>query len=440
MRRLVHVVMCGSTAAILIVLARFQATSRSRVRYVDLIDNRWLVAYGLLCLAAAYGVGLPDVAMSKSRLVASAVLAPLLAAAVFAFVATAVGPWLLPRFVVTAAPLFLAPIYGVCSLISRSNWDRRVSKERVLLISHNEEALKITRELDGATERPASLVGLLTVSDANPTRTCPAPVAAAAADNKATLVVLSEEAQASEAIIEQVAVLHEGGVRVRPVTVFYDEWLGKLPLHELTRMHLMFDIGEVHTSVYGRLKRFVDVVCALLGLPLLVVVSPAIALANAISSRGPLLFGQDRVGLNGKTFRIHKFRTMLPRSESAGEWTQRDDPRITPVGRLLRSTHIDELPQLWNILVGDLSLVGPRPEQVHYVSELSAKIPHYSLRHTVRPGLTGWAQVKYPYGSNDADALEKLEFDLYYLGHQGPGLDVKIVSRTIRSLIDRRGV
>ena len=150
-------------------------------------------------------------------------------------------------------------------------------------------------------------------------------------------------------------------------------------------MHLMFDIGEVHTTVYGRMKRSLDVLVALVGIPVLLIVSPFVALANLFGNRGPLLFSQERVGLNGQTFQIHKFRTMRPTSTGRGEWTQFNDPRITGIGRVLRATHLDELPQIWNILLGDISLVGPRPEQVHYVRELSAKIPHYGMRHTIRP-------------------------------------------------------
>ncbi len=120
-------------------------------------------------------------------------------------------------------------------------------------------------------------------------------------------------------------------------------------------------------------------------------------------------------------------------------WTAPDDPRVTRFGAWLRRTHLDELPQVLNVLRGDLSVVGPRPEQPHYVTELAAKIPFYDLRHLVRPGLTGWAQVKYPYGSSEGDALEKLQYEFYYLRHQGLGLDVRILGRTIRSIVRRGG-
>jgi lipopolysaccharide/colanic/teichoic acid biosynthesis glycosyltransferase len=146
------------------------------------------------------------------------------------------------------------------------------------------------------------------------------------------------------------------------------------------------------------------------------------------------------VGKNGHEFSILKFRTM--RQTDAGrpnEWTTEDDPRITPFGRVLRRTHVDEIPQLLNIVRGDLSLVGPRPEQPHYVLELKEKLPFYDLRHLVRPGLTGWAQVKYGYAGTESDALQKLQYEFYYLRHQSLSLDLKILFRTVRSVLGARG-
>ena len=176
-----------------------------------------------------------------------------------------------------------------------------------------------------------------------------------------------------------------------------------------------------------------------MALPFLVALAPAVWALNLIGNRGPLLYRQERTGKDGETFRIIKFRTMRPSTSSIGSWTTDDDPRITPVGKLLRRSHLDEAPQLINILRGDLSFVGPRPEQPHYVAELTEKIPFYGLRHLVRPGLTGWAQVKYPYGANELDALEKLQYEFFYLRHQSLGLDARILGRTIRDVLGRAG-
>jgi lipopolysaccharide/colanic/teichoic acid biosynthesis glycosyltransferase len=238
--------------------------------------------------------------------------------------------------------------------------------------------------------------------------------------------------------VAQAASLHERGIRVRTLPLFYDEWLGKLPLSELERVSLMFDIGEVHRVRYGRLKRLFDLVVGLVGVIPMALAIPFVALGNLFGNRGPLFYTQPRVGKNGNVFTIMKFRTMRP-GEGPTQWTQADDPRVTRFGSWLRLTHLDELPQVVNIVRGDLALVGPRPEQPHYVAELAAKVPFYDLRHLVRPGLTGWAQVKYAYGASELDSMEKLQYEFFYLRHQGLLLDFRIIGRTIRSVIGRAG-
>jgi len=151
-----------------------------------------------------------------------------------------------------------------------------------------------------------------------------------------------------------------------------------------------------------------------------------------------LLFHQERVGKSGVIFRIHKFRTMRP-SDGVADWTEIDDDRVTRFGALLRGGHFDELPQIVNVLRGELSVVGPRPEQVQYVEQLEAKLPYYQLRHLVQPGLTGWAQVKYGYARSEGDALEKLQFEFYYLRRQALAVDLRILVRTLRTVLPLGG-
>ncbi len=253
-----------------------------------------------------------------------------------------------------------------------------------------------------------------------------------------SVLVLDRVAQADEHVVAQAALLHRRGVRVRTLTLFYDEWLGKLPVGELERMSLLFDVNELHRARYAGVKRALDVALALPGSLLCLAVAPVIALVNLVANPGPLLFRQARVGKDGRVFTILKFRTMPPHTEDSC-WTMDDDPRVRPFGRLIRRTHLDELPQFFNVLRHDLSVIGPRPEQPRYVEELREKIPYYDLRHLVRPGLTGWAQVKYGYGASELDAFEKLQYDFYYLRHQGIGLDLRIIGRTLRSIAGRQG-
>ena len=159
-----------------------------------------------------------------------------------------------------------------------------------------------------------------------------------------------------------------------------------------------------------------------------------------LSSPGPIFFRQTRVGLGGRNFRVYKFRTMRTEAEVAGaKWATKDDPRVTSVGRFMRKTRFDEVPQLWNVLRGDMGFVGPRPERPEFVPWLAEQIPYFNLRHMIRPGLTGWAQVRYGYGATLEEAREKLEYDLYYIKHMTLGLDLLIMFETVKTIIRRQG-
>ncbi len=256
----------------------------------------------------------------------------------------------------------------------------------------------------------------------------------------ATVIVLGRAAQVEDDIVAQASMLHEEGVRVRTMSLFYEEWLGKLPIGELERVSLLFDIGELHAAGYARVKRLLDLALATVGLLALAAVTPFVLVGDLIANRGPLMFRQPRTGRGGVPFEILKFRTMRSTSDDdASDWTAADDARVTRFGHFLRRTHLDELPQVVNVLRGELSVVGPRPEQPQVVTELVDKLPFYRLRHLVRPGLTGWAQVKFPYAGNEAETLEKLQYEFYYLRRQSLGLDLRIVSRTLRTVIGGQG-
>jgi lipopolysaccharide/colanic/teichoic acid biosynthesis glycosyltransferase len=270
-----------------------------------------------------------------------------------------------------------------------------------------------------------------------PTPDQPRPLAELVKTTNANLLVLDRESQQREEIVSQAAELHSKGVRIRTLSLFYDVWLGKLPISELERISLLFDINEIHRPAYARSKRVLDLAIALLGVLALVVAVPIVALVDLFGNQGALFYSQPRVGKDGAVFTIHKFRTMRP-GGSSSDWTTEDDPRLGRVGRMLRHLHIDELPQLWNVLRHDMSIVGPRPEQPHYVELLANTIPFYDLRHLVRPGITGWAQINYDYGSSDVDALEKLQYEFFYLRHQSLSLDLRILGRTLRTIFEGR--
>jgi exopolysaccharide biosynthesis polyprenyl glycosylphosphotransferase len=164
------------------------------------------------------------------------------------------------------------------------------------------------------------------------------------------------------------------------------------------------------------------------------------ALAVYLDSDGPILYCQERVGENGRLFTVYKFRSMRTDAESGTPvWASDDDERVTRVGRVIRKTRLDELPQLWNVIQGDMSFVGPRPERPYFVEQLAREIPFYQQRHSVKPGVTGWAQVKYRYGSSIEDAIEKLRYDLYYIKHVSIALDLSILFDTVKVILFRQG-
>jgi lipopolysaccharide/colanic/teichoic acid biosynthesis glycosyltransferase len=177
------------------------------------------------------------------------------------------------------------------------------------------------------------------------------------------------------------------------------------------------------------------------GLALSIVILGAVALAVRFSSPGPVFYHQRRVGKDGRVFTIHKFRSMRTDAEAqtGAVWASAADPRVTSVGRFLRRTRLDELPQLWNVLMGDMSFVGPRPERPEFVAKLTTEIPYYGQRHVVRPGLSGWAQVRHAYGASVDDSLQKLQYDLFYIKHMSIALDLFIIFNTIKTVILRKG-
>lgn len=399
----------------------------------------WSIALLVLLLAVGYGIGLPDLPRAWRGALASSVGAAAGAAMGISLVQLVTGDALLPRFVVFGSALAFVPLGVATNALSRSGSSRAEQRDRVVLVAPAEEAHVLREELAGRPVRPAVVAAHVHPAVAGLAGR--RPLIDAAVESGATLVVLDRDAQRDDQIVAQAAELHERGIRVRTLSLFYEEWLGKLPVSELERVSLFFDIGELHRARYGRAKRVLDVALGLVGLVPLALAVPVVLVGNLLGNRGPLLYRQERVGRFGETFTILKLRTMRPSgpSPAVDEWTAVDDPRITPFGRVLRTTHLDELPQVLNIIRGDLSVVGPRPEQPRYVEELTEKLPFYGLRHLVRPGLTGWAQVLYGYAGDESDALEKLQYEFFYLRRQGLSLDLRVVGRTLRTVFGTQG-
>jgi sugar transferase (PEP-CTERM system associated) len=230
------------------------------------------------------------------------------------------------------------------------------------------------------------------------------------------------------------------GVRVEDVNTVYERLTGKLLVEDLRPSWLIFSDGFRASRWTRIVKRTFDLVFAVIGLvvaaPLMLLTTAAIALESGL----PVLYRQERVGQNGRIFILNKFRSMRKDAENGTPvWARTDDDRVTRVGRFIRRTRLDELPQLWNVLRGDMSFVGPRPERPFFVTQLADQIPFYEQRHAVKPGVTGWAQVKYRYGASIADAFEKLRYDLYYVKHLSLAFDLTILFDTVKVVLFARG-
>ena len=223
---------------------------------------------------------------------------------------------------------------------------------------------------------------------------------------------------------------------------FYETYENKLPISHLSpKWFLENTVFEIyHNNFNLKAKRLLDLLFALL---IGIFAAPVIVLAAIIvklESKGPIFFIQERIGEGNKKFNIVKFRSMTTDAEKDGpQWASKNDNRVTKFGKIMRATRIDELPQLWNVLRGEMSFVGPRPEREYFIQQLEKEIPYYNLRHTVKPGLTGWAQVMYPYGASVEDAYRKLQYDLYYIKHHSIPFDVKVLLKTVTIVIFGKG-
>jgi sugar transferase (PEP-CTERM system associated) len=230
------------------------------------------------------------------------------------------------------------------------------------------------------------------------------------------------------------------GVVIEDASLLMECVTGKLPLNGLNPSFLIFTNGFNVNALQQFARRLVSIAVSLTGLVICLPCIPFLILAVRLSSPGPIFFRQTRIGLRGRPFSIIKFRTMRQDAEANGPvWAVKNDCRVTPLGRFMRTTRLDEIPQLWNVLCGEMGFVGPRPERPEFVEWLTKEIPFYELRHMVRPGITGWAQVRYKYGASLEETKQKLEYDLYYVKHLSLGLDLLIMFETIKTIVLGRG-
>ncbi|MBU2068136.1 sugar transferase, partial [Patescibacteria group bacterium] len=217
---------------------------------------------------------------------------------------------------------------------------------------------------------------------------------------------------------------------------FYEKILGKVPISSIGEIWFLENLTESQKNFYEAIKRVLDMLGGFIFGIISLIFYPFIALIIKIDSQGPIFFSQRRIGQDGQIFKVLKFRSMIEDAEKNGaQWADQQDHRITRIGKFLRKTRLDELPQMWNIFTGQMSFIGPRPERIEFVQQLEKEIPYYQIRHIVKPGLTGWAQVNFRYGASVQDSIEKLQYELYYIKHRSFILDTSILLRTIKIVL-----
>ena len=261
--------------------------------------------------------------------------------------------------------------------------------------------------------------------------------------NDVAEVVLAITHDVNGELLQALMDCQEQGVAITPMTALYEELTGRVPVEHIgDAWYIALPLNHAATGgFYPLLKRALDIGVATVGLVLLSLLLPFIALAIVLDSPGPVFYTQKRVGKGGRAYRLIKLRTMIPGAEREGEavWAREDDPRVTRVGRFLRRMRLDELPQFINVLRGEMSVVGPRPERPEFVAGLEKRLPFYRMRHAVKPGMAGWAMLHQDYAGSVEDALVRLQYDLYYIKHQSIHLDMLILLRTLGKMVRLRG-
>ena len=359
-----------------------------------------------------------------------------------------------PSLVITRGVFMIAAVLVITVVTGwrlALEWLSRVGpRERLLLVGTGPAAVLLARELYQRKELGVHIVGFVDPDRAKVGMPVINPGVIGTIDDIPRIigthsvdrVVVSLADARGKLPMDRLLDMKLSGVAFDHLASVYEEYTGKIAVENLRPSWFIFSAGFRKSRLVTAGKRLIDILAAVVGL---ILALPLMMMTTAIvklSSRGPALYHQKRVGQHGREFTIHKFRTMRTDAEAGtgAVWASAGDPRVFPLGRLLRRTRLDELPQLWNVLCGEMSFVGPRPERPEFVAQLAEQIPFYGQRHAVKPGLTGWAQVRYSYGASVEDAMEKLQYDLFYIKNLSIAFDLFIIFSTIKTVLLRRGL
>lgn len=427
---------------------RFPEVFRSEVLTLSFWGKMTLTTF--ICGLSLYFNDLYDFRTVKTR---SALMVHMLRATCAAGLALALLHFFLPAVMlgrgvaIVSAPFIFALLLSWRVSVSASNLLAR-GDERVLVLGTGEAGISLVQHIIAHPEFNMKVVGFLDekgenigLSLVNPCIVgATADVEAIVAREKIDRVVLSLKDRRGSTPVRELLNLKLAGVRVEEVHSCFERISGRIPLEHLSPSWLILSDGFKKSNVLLASKRLMDIFVSATILLLVSPLLPLIALAIWIESGSPIFFRQTRVGQAGKEFELLKFRSMVQNAEENGpQWATKQDSRVTLVGRVLRTTRLDEIPQLFNVFRGEMSLVGPRPERAYFCEMLAAKIPYFNIRHSVRPGLTGWAQVRFKYGSSLDDARGKLELDLFYLKNLSILVDLAILFETVKVVILGRG-
>ena len=324
-----------------------------------------------------------------------------------------------------------------------------VRDEKIILVGEGHPGDLLVRELEKRSDVPIKIAGIITEdasSDANSDLHAPwlgtiENLKAILEEAKPQRVIVSLRERRNRLPVADLLTFRLSGIIVQDANALYENLTGRISVENVQPSELIFTDGYRRSGVRTAWEFLSRTIGGTIGLILSAPLMALVWIAVKIDSPGPALYSQDRIGLNRKVFKLYKFRSMYSDAEarSGPTWASQIDPRVTRVGKFIRKVRLDELPQFFNIIRGDMNFVGPRPERPHFVDLLSKEIPYYDLRHCVRPGLTGWAQVRCGYGASVRESCEKLQFDIFYMKHASISLDCLILFTTIKTMIFGRG-
>ena len=402
-----------------------------------------------LCQLCFYYNDLYDLTVvQSSREVIIRLLQATGAAAIVLAVACVTVPSLIldPGTFLTALGVFVIAVAGWRVAFNYFSHDPHL-EERVLVVGTGHTAQLVAKQIGGQHDFAYRLVGFVDDDEGiqvvrhNEVLGKAADLRRIIVEYQVDRIIVGLSDRRGRLPIQELLQAKLSGVRVEDATTTYERLTGKILIDDLKPSWLIFSDGFRASRLTRIVKRMLDLSLSMIGFLLAAPLMAITALAIRLDSPGSVLYSQERVGENGRVFTVYKFRSMRTDAEHGGQpiWARDKDDRVTRVGRFIRATRLDELPQLWNVMRGDMSFVGPRPERPFFVEQLARDIPFYVQRHAVKPGLTGWAQVKYQYGSSIEDAVEKLRYDLYYIKHVSIFFDLTIVLDTVKVILFGKG-